>query len=428
MPIKKNHSINNTIGMMYSAVSNDDIATFRKVLAMEGDIYDFKGNGKFFPRALAKGASSIINEYLKQPNFSQNVLKYSSSDFYSVIAKANLESLKMLASLNLPIKTLSLVSLIRNAKFTNSEAFMLKATLLAFMMKSSELHEIEKFNGLYKNPLLRALMLLDFEYVEFVYDNRIELGAEIDSEVVEYIVTNHCLSQELKLAKNPSLREKAYRCLDNILDKGTYSKADAAKMLDVLTYKMSLINEVKEEQFDISTNGRYYFYNYLLTQRPDALISKAFLPYFYGFLLLHPQKCGAYLRSNREHLSKLDPMAKGVDFKQFTAIILEEHMEFSEERKALVVNSINYVLSESGISTANIENTIGETGSARKDVKKAILVSAVAEIGMERTVAAIKHVSYINAFLELGVDPYTMLQSVTSDKLSTRLTEEIMSA
>ena len=242
MPIKKNHNFNNSVGMMYSAVSNDDVGTFRKVLAMGGDIYDFKGNGKFFPRALAKGANAIVNEYLKQPNFREDVLKYSSSDFYSVIVKANLETLKTLASLNLPIKTLSLVSLIRNAKFTNSDAFMLKATLLAFMMKSSELHEIKKLNGLYKNPLIRALTLPDFEYVEFVYDNRIELGAEIDSEVVEYIVTNHCLSQELRLAKNPSLREKAYRCLDNILDQGTYSKADAAKMLDVLTYKMYLIN------------------------------------------------------------------------------------------------------------------------------------------------------------------------------------------
>ncbi len=402
--------------MMYEAVKRDDPKILHKVIEQKGDIYDFYGNGAFFTRAIAQRAEKLLKAYSELPHFRENILKYRPSNFYYAISECGLGEIRFLASLQLPRTTLCLHTLLKDSKFANSDKFMLHSAILAFMM-SPDYHKELKHAGLNKNLLLSSLTTNDYQCFEYVYENLTLMGEEVSYRVRKQMIKTLCDSNSsINLAQ-------AYSCLERLITHGDwFENCSDTEFKDTLR----TIYREPIDIFDPEKSKRDYFLNLLVTSHSNSSLSRKVLPFLYGEMLMRGHY--HYLEKHKKVFEGMEGQLLNVDMPHIQNVLLKgkAHPLLQEEAKRISGAVLDRILTDSGIEALDIRVTIEKSGNKRKVIKQAIILKAICEIGMAEAVACIKHVSYINAIIELGIEPYEMLSFTKNDKISAVLAEKIM--
>lgn len=421
MPITKNHAFRNTVGMMHTAIKKDDVNMFRKVIEMKGDIYDFKGAGNFFPRALSRNSHKVIAEYVKTPDFYREVIKYKPNDFYYAINYGDMNTLQIIADLQLGRETLCIQSIFHNTNFAKIDTFILKSCILAFMIDPAYFRSLGCFN---KDLFLIALTIRDFDAFRFLHENRESMDLKVSQESLKYIIDRACYANDTRSVQTESTKA-AYQCLDLMLNNDMWTPESVENANLELSYSTRL---VLGTPIDTTSNAYWRFVHHMITEHGDSEVTKSIFADFYAGMLSRINLYGDYINQHQAVFSNMNGRIKTVEIDKLAPMLLNSQpTSFCQnEARRIGVYAISKILEESNIDTIDILQTMQKTGKEAKIIKKAVALKAIADYGILTVVQSIKHVSYINALIELGYEPYELLTYANDTKIARRLTEMLM--
>lgn len=425
MPITKNHATRNTVSMMYTAVKKDDLELFNRVVEMNGDIYDHKGNGKFFARALSSSSHKVASAFLKQPDFFDKIKKYRPTDFFYAITYGDIESLKTLARLGLDKSTLCIETIMQDSNLPTNDNFMLKACILAFLTSPEYFNKVHSLFS-HKDLFLTALTVRDFSAFDFLNENKEPMDLHIHPESLAYIVSRACYASDNRNTSK-TFMEAAYKCLDDIIASKEWDYETVENANLDLGYNVRVASG---SPIDTENSPVWRFIDHLIVSHPCSAITHITLANVYARMLSNIDVYGEYIEKHQHVFTKVKGRIKTFEIDKIAPMLMHSNRERFCDKEARRISSLalSSILEESGIDTSDILRAIQTTGKESKVIKKAIALKAIESKGLSTTVSSIKHVSYINAMMELGYDPYELLTYVEEPKIAQKLTETLMNS
>jgi hypothetical protein len=431
MPITKNHTQHNNVSKMYDAIKNDNASLIQEVEDAGGDIYDVKGNGKFFTRALSSNATSVIDFYLIKPDITAKIQQYKSIDFSHALRYASLDVLKIMTGIDLNINIQEILS---NDSVVKSQELLFKTKLFLLMSNVSHNNDLIKITrSLSEIDVFHASLVTgNYEFFIFAYTHKEKLELEVPFSALKYILERFNFAYDKARGNKDSHRILALS--DQILSIAVneFERQNAIASLHtktkgiISTIYLSL-NDLCRKSLISKSSPRAKFIIDLLTKHKDSALTKAIVPYLKAELLANKHVNLEFLTKYKEALVTSEPITISISQDSLRRLLRrpDEPSEFDNKALEIGQTFLERTLSESGIDISNIKDCIHSSAKESLVIKQAIMNYAIRKYGIDKTLPLIKHVSYLKALYCIGYNPFDIMPYIKDAKILTRLMEDL---
>jgi hypothetical protein len=435
MAITKNHTQYSSTSKMYDAIKNDNVILIQEVEAAGGDIYDIKGNGKFFQRALSSHSMNVISFYLNDPDIKAKIKQSKSTDFFYALKYANLDTLKIMSKIGMDI---NVEEILDSVSTVISQEFLLKTKLFLLMSDAKYYAELsERRRSVSETDIFHsALVTRNYELFLFAYTFKEEFGLEVPHSAIKYVLDRFNFAYEKDKGDDDS--HKALELSDQLLSVTVreFEKHKASARLDtklnikitniISTMTLSL-NDICRKPITLESGSRAKFVIDIITEHKDSALTKAIMPYLKAELLGNRHINSEFLIKHKAALITSEPLIINLSQDSLKRLLTKPDAptEFDKEAFELGQDFLKRTLSESGIDMSNIRECIQSSAKESLVIKQAIMSYAIRKYGIGEALSPVKHISYLKALYEIGYNPFDIIPYITNAKLLTRLMEDL---
>jgi len=413
--------------MLYDAISKDDALLLKKAESLGADIYDPKGKGLFFIRAIAYNATACLEHYLSKPDIvSKAQSLYAIGDYNDAVRNANRATIDLLARHNITIDTLNLFNHPDSCIYGFQKQFYLGLIRWSIPTSTENLHKAIDILKSYLAQLGTASSNISFTLLnENEFDLFLELKAHKEVELeTDAACFRHAIA--ILLRSNDKRNARPDPVWDIILEQNVadYDNVFRSTSFSSLFKHIDFSDDRGDHRADL-------IINFIVKRQDNPFVQKLTTMVTAAALVNHKQ--------NKQTLEALAPVlptapseitASPFQLPEEALYNLMEASPTSTEPHEQMAAFLASTFSKDLIKACNIDVSIPEqclsaASKKRKMIKKVIIYHLLNEHGLETILPLVKQLSYIDTCYELGYSPYELLPYLKGNKLITKVMKDI---